>query len=176
MAFLDWLTGKIECPRCGTGGAKEINGQIHCPNPTCSNFSKTMGKSDETSAPDSITFRQQSDTAADSFGPPPEVPAGCVAIQYRNFRGEGKTFVAGIASARRIKNHLTVKVLPQGRRIALSRDRIMNLSEVEAALPQRLAPGQAPPTYRERQILAYHKNHRSTSPLYESIRAKYPNW
>src|SRR5271165_1661510 len=31
MSFLDWLTGKIECPRCGTGGAKEIKGRVHCP-------------------------------------------------------------------------------------------------------------------------------------------------
>ena len=44
MSLLDFLTGKIECPRCGTRGAKEIKGQIHCPNPTCSYFSKTMGK------------------------------------------------------------------------------------------------------------------------------------
>ena len=99
-----------------------------------------------------------------------------MAIQYRNFRGQGKTFVAGLASARRTKNHITVKVSPQGKRIVLSRDRILNLSEVEAAFPQRLAPGQDRPTPRERQVLTYHKNRRSTSPLYESIRAKYPNW
>jgi hypothetical protein len=163
MGFLDRLTGKMECPRCGTRGAKKIKGQIHCPNPTCTNFSKTMGKGDE--APATITFTQ-----------PVEVPEGSVAIQYRNFRGEGKTFVAEAASARRARNHISVKVAPQGKRIALSRDRILNLNEVEAALPQLLAPGQEKPTWRERQVLSYHKNRGSTSPLYESIRARYPNW
>ena len=32
------------------------------------------------------------------------------------------------------------------------------------------------PTARERQVLAFHKNYKSTSPLYERIRAKYPYW
>ena len=177
MAFLDWLTGKIECPRCGTGGAKEINGEIHCPNPTCAYFSKTMGKPDAASDRDSVTFSQRSEAPADfSVGPPADVPAGSFAIQYRNFRGQGKTFVAEAASARRTKNHISVKVAPQGARIALSRDRILNLNDVDAAVPQRLAPGQQEPTWRERQVLTYHKNRGSTSPLYQSIRAKYPNW
>jgi hypothetical protein len=177
MAFLDWLTGKIECPACGTSGAKEINGQIHCPNPTCMYFSKTMGKSDAAPARDSMTFSQRAEVPADfSMGPPAEVPVGSLAIQYKNFRGEGKTFVAEAASARRTKNHISVQVEPQGARISLSRDRILNLNDVEAALPQRLAAGQSEPTPRERQVLAYHNNRGSTSPLYASIRAKYPNW
>ena len=79
-------------------------------------------------------------------------------------------------SAHRKKNHVSVKVAPQGRRIALSRDRILNLSEVEAAFPQRVAPGQDWPTPRERQVMTYHKKRRSTSRLYENIRAKSPNW
>jgi len=177
MAFLDWLTGKIECPRCGTRGAKEINGAIHCPNPTCAYFSKTMGKRDAARTPDSLTLSQRDDVPDDSMiGPPAEVPAGFFAIQYRNFRGQRKTFVAEAASARRVNNHISVKVAPQGARIALSRDHILNLNDIEAAIPQRLAPGQAEPTWRERQVLTYHKNRDSTSPLYESIRAKYPNW
>jgi len=32
------------------------------------------------------------------------------------------------------------------------------------------------PTARERQVLGFHKKHKSTSPLYEEIRAKYPDW
>jgi hypothetical protein len=163
MSFLDWLTGKIECPRCGTSGAKEIKGRIHCPNPTCEYFSTTQDKGG--AAPGPITFSS-----------PAEVPAGCVAIQYRNFRGQGKTFVAQAASARRRNNHISVIVEPKRARIALARDRIMNLNEVEAALPQRAAAGQEEPTPRERQVMTYHKIRGSTSPLYESLRAKYPNW
>jgi hypothetical protein len=80
------------------------------------------------------------------------------------------------ASAMRKKNHWSVRTSPSGYYFALSRDRIQNLAAVEAALPQRVAPGQALPTARERQVLAYHKKYKSTSPLYEQIRAKYPNW
>jgi hypothetical protein len=177
MGFLDWLTGKIECPRCGTGGAKKINGQIHCTNPTCLNFSRTMGKGDAGKAQSPITFREPSETPSNSFGAqPPEVKAGSVAIRYRNFSGQAKVFVGDVASARRNKNHITVNVETSGTRIALSRDRIQNLAEVEAAFPQRIEPHQDWPTPRERQVLNYHKGRRSTSPLYQSIRAKYPNW
>ena len=90
MGFLDWLTGKIECPRCGTRGAKKINGRIHCPNPTCAYFSKTMGKSD--AAPERPNY---------VWSIRPKCLTGSIAIQYRNFRGQGKTFVAEAASARR---------------------------------------------------------------------------
>jgi hypothetical protein len=177
MAFLDFLTGKIKCPRCGTRGAKEINGQICCPNPTCAYFSKTMGKGDPAPVRDSVTFSQYGEEPTRSvFGQPIEVPAGSFAIHYRDFRGRERTFVAQAASARRQKNHISAKVEPEGRRISLARDRILNLNEVEAAFPQRVAPRQDWPTPLERQVLNYHKKHHSTSPRYESIRAKYPNW
>lgn len=43
-------------------------------------------------------------------------------------------------------------------------------------LLQRMAPGQDWPTPKERQAMGYHQKHATTSPLYEKIRAKYPNW
>ena len=177
MAFLDWLTGKIECPACGTSGAKEINGSIHCPNPTCAYFSKTMGKGESGRSADSVTVSQRADIPESAFASPPaKVRAGSIAIQYRNFRGQEKTFIAEAASAERVRNHISVKVEPKDLRIILSRDRILNLAEVEAAFPQRVAPGQEWPNPRERRILNYHKAGKTSSPLYESIRAKYPNW
>ena len=84
--------------------------------------------------------------------------------------------MAQAASARRKRNHISAKVAPKGRRISLARDRILNLNEVEAAFPQRVAARQDWPTPLERQVLNYHKKHHSTSPRYEGIRAKYPNW
>jgi len=177
MAFLDFLTGKIECPRCGTRGAKEISGRIHCPNPTCAYFSKTMGKGDAAPAPGSITISQPSAVSAgSSIGQPANVTVGSFAIHYRDFRGQERTFVAQAASAQRHKNHIKVKVAPKGGQIVLSRDRILNLSEVEAAFSQRVAPGQDWPTPRERQVMTYHKKRGSTSPLHQSIRAKYHDW
>ncbi len=165
MGFLDWVTGKIECPSCGTKGASEEGGQIRCPNPACAYFASGLAGGGAAQQPAQVAFGQG------GFA-----PAGSMAIHYRNFQGQERTFIAEIGSARRDKNHISVQVAPKGTRIVLSRDRIQNLSEVENAFPQRVAPGQAWPTPRERQILNYHKERKSTSPLYESLRAKYPNW
>lgn len=177
MSLFDWLTGKIECPRCGTGGAKEVNGQILCSNPTCSYFSRTM---DENKAGMRESAAEPSQLAYAPSGAFPiasrSVPAGSVAVRYRDFRGQERTFMAQAGSAKYHRNHLSVKVAPKGVRIVLRRDRILNLGEVETTCPHPLAPGQEWPTPRERQVLNYHKKHRSTSPLYERIRAKYPNW
>lgn len=175
MSFLDWLTGKIECPRCGTHGAKEINGSIHCPNPTCAYFSKTMGKG-EAAKSSPMLSQPGAFPGGSSSGQAAEVPTGSFAIYYRDFKGQERTFMAQAASAQRHRNHIRVKVAPKGAQIVLSRDRILNLNDVEAAFPQRVAPRQEWPTPRERQILNFHKKRRSSSPLYESIRAKYPNW
>jgi hypothetical protein len=176
MAFLDWLTGKMECPRCGTHGAKEINGAIHCPNPNCSYFSMTMGKAEPPSAPVTFITPQANESGESPFAAPVDVPAGSFAIRYRDFQGKERTFIAETSSAWRNKNHIHVKVAPKGARIVLSRDRILNLSDVSAAFPQRVAPGQDWPSPRERQVMTYHKKHGTTSALYETIRAKYPDW
>jgi hypothetical protein len=166
MGFLDFLTGKIECPRCGAKGARGSGGRIQCPNPSCAYYDPALGGRGEV---------RQATTAAVA-GRGGFAPAKPVAIRYRNFQGQEKTFTADAESAVRKKNHLSVRVAPQGERIVLSRDRIQNLREVEDVFPQRVAPGQPWPTPRERQVLAYHKKYKSTSPLYEKIRAKYPNW
>jgi len=111
--------------------------------------------------------------AAPSVGP---APAGTVAIAYRNFEGADKRFIADVSSLRRTKEHIFARVAPKGIGITLARKRITNLDEVERLMPARVAPNQAWPTPRERQVLGYHKKHHTTSPLYEKIRAKYPNW
>lgn len=84
--------------------------------------------------------------------------------------------MAELESVVRKGNHLVGRVAPTGGKIALARDRIQNLGEVEAGLPQRVASGQPWPTPRERQVLGYHKKHGTSSSLFEQTRAKYPNW
>jgi hypothetical protein len=103
-------------------------------------------------------------------------PVQPVIIRYRNFAGQDRTFVAEADSLARKGNHLVGRVEPTGTRIALSRDRIQNLEEVESRLTSRVAPGQPWPTPRERQVLAYHKKHGTSSPLFQKIRANYPDW
>jgi hypothetical protein len=104
-------------------------------------------------------------------------PANALEIRYRNFRGEEKTFTADADSLQRKRNHVIAAVKPTGEKIALSCERIQNLSEVEEALPKAAEPdARSSPTARERQVLSFHLRYKSTSPLYEKIRAKYPDW
>ena len=96
--------------------------------------------------------------------------------RYRNFQDREKAFTADREIIRRKRNHIIARVAPMGENISLSRERIQNLQEVEQALPEPVESARAGPTARERQVLAFHKKHSSTSPLYEQIRAKYPDW
>ena len=175
MGFLDFLKGSIPCPWCGTQGAKMSGGKVRCPNPNCSNFDPALqarGGAASASGPIIRTSaRPQGFKGGGSF-----TPARPLTVRYRNHAGEEKTFTADAETAQRKKNHIVVHVAPTGAPLTLSRDRILNLAEVEGSFAQRVAPDQPWPTAKERQVLNYHKKHGSTSPLHEKIRAKYPNW
>ena len=168
MGLLDFLVGlfsgqeKVDCPNCGTPGARKTrDGTIRCKNQTCQNFDPSLALGRRIApVPTSGDFR-------------PEHP---VSIRYVNFVGQARDFSAERDSLVRKRNHIVAQVVPTGRRIALSRERVQNLSEVEGNMPQRVEPGQNWPTGRERQILNYHKSHGTTSPRYEQLRTKYPNW
>jgi hypothetical protein len=167
MGFLDFLFGKNKnvCPACGTKGARPTDLPPRCPNPSCQYFDATLGGK-------RVLQKAQTQTARRGD----YSPARPLSIRYRNFQGEEKTFTADAESLKRTKNHIIACVTPTGNQISLSRDRIQNLSEVEQAFPPAPEPGPPGPTRRERQVLGYHKKHGTTSPLYEQVRAKYPNW
>jgi len=156
MGFLSALFGIKRCPVCGTRGARKAGSRIRCPNPSCEHFDPAVGRED---SPRRNDFH----------------PQNPLAIRYRTFQGKEKTFNAEKVSLQRKRNHILARVAPTGEQIALSRDRILNLSEVESAVPP-LREASAPPRGRDLQVLNYHKKHRTTSPLYEQIRAKYPGW
>ena len=59
-----------------------------------------------------------------------------VEIRYKNWKGETKTFVGARRTMRRRGRHLSLRVAPNGVRIALALDRIQNLPEAEAATPK----------------------------------------
>ena len=188
MGFLDFLTGKTNCPKCGTPGATKEGNQVRCLNPTCEWFDQGLLREafGGPGLPAGADFAASRPPGAPQEMPPRETriptsavgaaPGPTITIRYRNFRGQDLTFTADAASARQKKNHISVKAVPTGQRVTLARARIQNWREFEDSLPQRVAPGQEWPTPRERQVLAYHKKYGTTSPLYEQIRAKYPDW
>jgi len=169
MGWFDFLKSTVPCPACGTPARKSGNAVV-CPNPMCRNFAGDQPTPTSGGARPSAPSKPANAPRGQWH---PQQP---LTVRYRNFRGEEQIYTADADSCRRAQNHISLLVAPTGRRITLRRDRIANLSEIEAACAQRVAPDQAWPTPRERQVLNYHKKHRTTSPLYERIRAKYPNW
>jgi hypothetical protein len=93
-----------------------------------------------------------------------------VEVRYRNFRGEERTFSGDRRTVRRRGNHISLCLAPTGRRVALARDRIQNVSELDS-----LARQEPKLTAKERQVVGYHQKRQSSSALYESIKRKYPN-
>jgi hypothetical protein len=179
-SLLNLFSGSIKCPACGMPGAKKVGDRIECINPLCQNFdaarASTQPPVQPTAPPRAGSSAPPGTVAYQPQSPAPQPKPGQVAIQYRNFRGENKTFLADASSLQRKNNHIVATVAPKRRTIALSRDRIQNLSEVDAVLPERDRSDAPRPTPRERQVLGYHRKHGTTSPLYEKIKAKYPNW
>jgi|SRR5579864_4959784 len=165
--IIDLLSGgsRLPCPFCGTAGARKTSdGRTHCKNSSCPNFDPIFARGGRPAMPTTVPTRGNFQ------------PAAPVTIAYKNFAGQDRNFVIEKSSLLRKRNHLVGKVAPRGAMIALSRDRVQNLAEVEAHLPQKISPDQAWPSARERQVLNYHKKHKSSSALFEQIRAKYPNW
>jgi hypothetical protein len=175
MGLFDLFSGKINCPDCGAPGAKKSSGRVLCPNASCPNFSSEMAEAQRAAGtqPSSTAVRPASTAPAAGSGP---MGTGTILVRYRNFQGAEKTFSADPDSARRRGNHISLCIAPKGIRVSLARDRIQNLSEVEAVCAGRVTEGQDRPTRVERQILGYHKKRHTTSPRYESVRAKYPDW
>ena len=172
MGLLDLLKslfsggGGIQCPSCGAQGARQTDdGLVHCKNQACPYFDPGLLVSG--------SLRRRLTTVPTSGDFRPEHP---VSIRYVNYVGQSRDFSAERDSIVRKRNHIVARVAPTGRKITLSRDRIQNLADVDAVAQQQVKPDQDWPSRIERQILIYHKKHGTTSPRYEQVRAKYPNW
>lgn len=94
-----------------------------------------------------------------------------ILVRYRNYHGELREFTADAATIRQKHAHISLRVAPTGKRIALARNRIQNLDEVLQKQQENPQPSR-----RERQVLAFHLKRGSTSPLFEEIRQRFPAW
>lgn len=152
------------CPVCHWPQARKswFGGRVRCPNPDCPNFEAALqGASGRVAAPKPASRARK----AAPF------PAGekLVTIRYRNFRGEEKRFEADPLSLRIRNAHVSARVAPTGRRIALKKDSIGNRDEV-------LALAAKVPTGVDRKILTYHLLRGTTSERFEEVRRRYPDW
>lgn len=170
MGILDWLSWRADCPECGDPRARRtLLGGVRCPNAACRFFDERLQAQLEEAA---ATYRNPRTgeriprpPARTDFAPGPFA----IQVRYTNFRGEERTFTGDKRSLRRKGNHLSLRVAPSGRRIALSRERIGNLAEIDELAAQVPSP-------REQWILAFHRKRGSTSPLCDQLRAQYPEW
>src|SRR5579884_1261116 len=109
MGLLDFLINlflggeKIQCPSCGTVGARRTrDGIVHCKNPDCPNFDAAL-LLDRSSRRRYTTVP----TKGDFF---PENP---VSIRYVNFAGQNRDFSAERHSLERKHNHIVARVAPK---------------------------------------------------------------
>ena len=165
MGLLDFLLKLLsgegqQCPSCGAPGATNaIDGTVRCKNPICPYFDASLGQRG--------TLRQAGSTVPTQGNYKPARP---MRIRYRNFQGQERNFSADADSIVRKKNHIVARVAPTGKKIALSRERIQNLSEVESAFPQRFAAGQPWPTRVNDRSSGITKTWNKFSPVREDSR------
>jgi hypothetical protein len=180
MRLFDFLSWDTTCPLCGEARArKPLFGRVRCPNRECGNFDMDLlMQREEAAQPQSSSaiqperhYRDPRTGEVVSQKLPQDFNPGesGIDVHYRNFRGEEKIFRGDRRTLRRRGNHLSLRLAPTGRRAAFARDRIGNLPELEQALSQV-------PTPREQWVLYFHAKRRSTSDLYQRLRAKYPQW
>jgi hypothetical protein len=172
---------KTVCPACGDRTAyKPWFGAVECPNHKCENFDADILwqriQAGERTLDEELaalhkwhrnprTGKRTLKPVRRDFDP----GTARIELHYCNFQGEEKTFVGDRRTLRVRGRCISLRVMPTGEYIALRRDRIHNLDEIEAAL-------EALPTKVERQVLAYHRKYGTTSPLHQKVKSKYPDW
>lgn len=168
MGLFDWFWKEGPCPQCGAAGAKVWGHKVRCPNRECRHFDRDLMHAVENGRPAAqVAPARPRATVGGTFDP----GAHAIEIRYVNFEGVEQTFVGDRRTVRRGKKHISIVVAPSGKRITLRMERMRNRPEIEEA-----ARAHPEPTGDERRIMMFHLNRGSTSPLYEEIRARYPDW
>jgi hypothetical protein len=90
-----------------------------------------------------------------------------IEFRYRNAFGDEKAFVGDRTTIRRRGVHVSICLAPTGARCAFALSRILDRSDVEAAIPP-----EDEMSGTDRQILAYHRKHGTTSSRYEELKAR----
>jgi hypothetical protein len=157
----------VTCPRCGTWGAKKFLWNVKCTNPSCVKFDSEYA----------AAFRQSRVVGKPASEVFPNLKGKAdpndysLQIRYQNFRGNEITYSANPRCAYQQGEFVVVRLAPTGKRVSFRLARIQNRSDVESALSEN-----SQPSGNERRILHYHLRHGSSSPAFEKLRRKYPNY
>jgi hypothetical protein len=157
----------VKCPQCGTWGAKKFFWKVKCVNPACPKYDSEYAES----------FRQSRVTGKSATEVFPHLRGNAdpndylLRIRYRNFRGNEIIYSADARTAYQANEYVVVRLAPTGKRVAFKLDRIQNRSDLESILSENPQP-----SGNERRILHYHLKHGSSSPAFEKLRQKYPDY
>ena len=125
MGLFGKLFGEIaDCPACREPGAKVSLFGITCAAPGCMFYSAAYA--DQAVRSGAVHWSQL----------PPVAFGQSIDIEYTNYLGEQKTFTCDRQSLRARGRHLSARVAPTGRRIAL---KIGSIRDLEAIKPYVVA-------------------------------------
>jgi hypothetical protein len=157
----------VQCPKCGTWGAKKLLWKVKCTNPSCEKYdseyaqafrqSRVMGKA----ASEVFTHLKGKADPNDYT----------MEIRYNNFRGDEIIYSADPGTAYQQGEFVVARLAPTGKRVSFKLERIQNRSDVESIVKENPQPSGA-----ERRILHYHLRRGTSSRTFEELRQKYPNY
>jgi hypothetical protein len=92
-------------------------------------------------------------------------------IQYRIFQENELIYSADPGSAYQRGEFVVVRLAPTGKRVTFKLAKIQNRNDVESVLRENPQP-----SANERRTLRYHSRRGSSSPAFDRLRQKYPNF
>jgi hypothetical protein len=168
MGIFEMFAKDAVCPDCRSRGAKKFGGMLKCRNPNCPKYDR-----------DFVNKTPLPMGAAMSSNPLPHFSGAfdpgenSVEIRYRNFRGEEQTYRGDRRTLRYRGSRISICLAPTGRRASFATKWIISPRGLEDEARRKEA---AQPSGTERRVLAYHKKRGTTSPLFEKLKARYPNF
>lgn len=157
----------VKCPECGTWGAKKFLWKVKCVNPSCGKYDSEYAEGFRRS----LIIGKSATEVFPHLKGKADPSDYLLRIRYKNFRGNEIVYSADARTAYRASEYVVVRLAPTGRRASFKLDRIQNRNDVESIL------GENPqPSGNERRILHFHLKHGSSSPAFEKLRQKYPNY
>ncbi|MGA2098520.1 MAG: hypothetical protein ABSH39_19665 [Candidatus Acidiferrum sp.] len=157
----------LNCPECGTWGAKKSWFKVKCVNRNCPKYDAERAASLQKS-------RIVGKSAIEIF---PHLKGTALAddynlqIRYRNFRGDELVYSADPETGYQQGQHAVFRLAPTGKPVTFNLQRIQNRGEVEAVLAKSQQPSGS-----ERKLLRRHLRAGTTSKRFEELRAKYPKY
>ncbi|MEI6810182.1 MAG: hypothetical protein WCN95_15800 [bacterium] len=149
----------VKCPVCKSPGAKQLLWMVKCPHNGCDKYDPDLALE----ARSRVTASAHSVPLTGSFNP----GLNAITIRYRNAAGIDKTYTGDKTTVKAANAHITICLVPTGKRCSFSRERIMNLAEITPYIPPADKLSSV-----DRQILGYHQSKGTTSPRHEAVKQK----